>query len=244
MSYVVYFFSFALRSLGHAFLSIRRPALFFAQLYQILIGALPLGLVAGLALGAVVWMHLHSALARTGTQEALPTFLSAAVLLELAPIGAGLILAARTGAALGAELGAMKQTEQIDALEMLGVQPFRVLVGPRVLACMIALPLLHIFIAALALGSGYLADYFASHTSWLKYQSLCLRELYAEDVIPAGLKTVVFGFLVGVAGCFHGFRAEGGTEGVGRAATSGVVTAALLVLTADVLLVAVIQALK
>lgn len=244
MLHLLDFVSFALRSLGHALLTIRRPVPFFAQLYQILVGALALGLVAGLALGAVVWMHLHSALAHTGTQEALPTFLSAAVLLELAPLGAGLILAARTGAALGAELGAMKQTEQIDALEMLGVQPFQVLVGPRVLACMVALPLLHIFIAVLALGSGYVADYLVSHTSWLKYQSLCLRELRAEDVIPAGLKTIAFGFLVGAAGCFHGFRAQGGTEGVGRAATAGVVTAALSVLVADVFLVAVIQALK
>ena len=104
-----------------------------------LIGALPLGIVAGIALGAVVWMHTYSVLKRTGTEDYLPTVLAAAVLLELAPIGAGLIVAARTGASLGAELGAMKLGEQLDALELLGLPPMRVLVGPRVLACIVAL---------------------------------------------------------------------------------------------------------
>jgi phospholipid/cholesterol/gamma-HCH transport system permease protein len=207
-----------------------------------LIGALPLGFVAGIALGAVVWMHTHAVLARTGTADYLPTVLAAAVLLELAPIGAGLIVAARTGAALGAELGAMKLGEQIDALEMLGISPVRVLVGPRVLACMIALPLLHIFISALALLSGFAAENLVGSTNWLKYQSACLRELYPNEVIPAALKTIVFGYFIGVAGCFAGIRAHGGTEGVGRAATQGVVTACLLVLASDVLLVGIIQA--
>jgi phospholipid/cholesterol/gamma-HCH transport system permease protein len=198
--------------------------------------------VAGIALGAVVWMHTHSVLARTGTVDYLPTVLAAAVLLELAPIGAGLITGARTGAELGAELGAMKLSEQLDALEMLGIPPMRVLVGPRVLACMIALPVLHIFISALALLSGFAAENVVGTTNWLKYQSACLRELYPNEVIPAALKTMVFGYLIGVSGCYAGVTAKGGTEGVGRAATQGVVTSCLLVLAADVLLVGIIQA--
>ena len=148
-----------------------------------LIGALPLGTVAGIALGAVVWMHTHAALARTGAVEYLPTVLAAAVLLELAPIGAGLIVAARTGASLGAELGAMKLGEQLDALELLGLPPMRVLVGPRVLACVLALPLLHVYIAALALFSGYVAENMVGHTNWLKFQTASLKELYPQDVI-------------------------------------------------------------
>jgi phospholipid/cholesterol/gamma-HCH transport system permease protein len=236
------FAHFAGRAFVAAMASIPRPGAWLQQLYNVLIGALPLGTVTGIALGAVVWMHTHAALARTGAQDYLPTVLAAAVLLELAPIGAGLIVAARTGASLGAELGAMKLGEQLDALELLGLPPMRVLVGPRVLACILALPLLHVYIAALALLSGFAAENVVGHTSWLKFQTACLKELYPEDVIPAALKTTVFGFLIGAAGCYHGMRAEGGTEGVGRAATAGVVTACLLVLAADVLLVGLIRA--
>src|SRR5262249_25455275 len=119
------FAHFAGRALVAALISLARPAAWLQQLYNVLIGALPLGTVTGIALGAVVWMHTHAALARTGAQDYLPTVLAAAVLLELAPIGAGLIVAARTGASLGAELGAMKLGEQLDALELLGLPPMR-----------------------------------------------------------------------------------------------------------------------
>jgi phospholipid/cholesterol/gamma-HCH transport system permease protein len=236
------FAHFAGRAVVAAVVSIARPGAWLQQLYSVLIGAMPLATVAGIALGAVIWMHTHAALARTGAVEYLPTVLAAAVLLELAPIGAGLIVAARTGASLGAELGAMKLGEQLDALELLGLPPMRVLVGPRVLACVLALPLLHIYIAALALLSGFVAENIVGHTNWLRFQTASLKELYPEDVVPAALKTMVFGFLIGVAGCYYGMRAEGGTEGVGRAATAGVVASCLLVLAADVLLVGLIQA--
>jgi phospholipid/cholesterol/gamma-HCH transport system permease protein len=236
------FAQFAGRAFLAAVAAVPKPGAWLQQLYNVLIGALPLGTVAGIALGAVVWMHTHSILFRYGAADRLPSVLAVAVLVELAPIGAGLIVAARTGASLGAELGAMKLGEQLDALELLGLPPMRVLVGPRVLACVLALPLLHVYIAALALLSGYVAENVVGHTNWLKFQTASLKELYPEDVIPAALKTAVFGFLIGVAGCYFGMRAEGGTEGVGRAATAGVVASCLLVLAADVLLVGLIHA--
>jgi phospholipid/cholesterol/gamma-HCH transport system permease protein len=154
------FTHFGLRSLAAAFGAIARPGESLRQFYSIFLGAFPLGLVAGLALGVVVWMHTRTVLAQTnpGAERLLPTFLAVAVLLELGPVGAGLIVAARTGASLGAELGSMRQTEQIDALEVLGLSAVKELVGPRVLACMVALPLLDIFIAATAIGGGYLAE--------------------------------------------------------------------------------------
>jgi phospholipid/cholesterol/gamma-HCH transport system permease protein len=241
LSSVGAFAHFAGQALAAALSAIGFPGASLRQTYSVLLGALPLGLVAGVTLGGVVWMHTHSTLARTGTSDYLPTILAAAVLLELAPIGAGLIVAARTGSSLGAELGAMRIGEQIDALEMLGVSPMKTLVGPRVLACMIALPMLNIVIATLAILSGYAAESVAGSTNWLKYQTACLKELYPDDVIPAGLKTIVFGFLIGTAACYRGLRAEGGAEGVGQAATSAVVLACLLVLTADMLLVSAIQ---
>lgn len=230
---------------GRAFLAAMRTFVHLGslprQVYSVLIGAMPLGIVAGISLGAVIWMHTHSVLVRTGTAEYLPTALAAAVLLELAPIAAGLIVAARTGSYLGAELGSMRIGEQIDAMEMLGIPPMQTLVGPRVLACMIALPILHVVISILAILSGFAAENLVGSTSWLKFQTASLKELFPHEVIPAGLKTIAFGYLIGVAGCYQGLRAEGGTEGVGRAATAAVVTACLLVLASDVFLVGFIQ---
>jgi phospholipid/cholesterol/gamma-HCH transport system permease protein len=160
----------------------------------------------------------------------------------LAPVGAGLIVAARTGASLGAELAAMRISEQIDALELLGLSPLRQLVGPRVVACVVAVPLLHILIAATALSSGFAAETITGSTTYLKYDTAVVRELWLEDVIPAGLKTLAFGAVVGVTGCFIGFYPRPGSEGVGRAATDSVVACVLLVLLADVFLVLLIKA--
>jgi phospholipid/cholesterol/gamma-HCH transport system permease protein len=238
------FAHFAARALGAALGAVRYPGELVRQLYAVLVGALPLAVAAGLALGVVLWMHLHGVLARFGGAEALsylPTALALAVVLEFAPIGAGMIVAGRTGASLGAELGAMRIGEQIDALEVLGVSPLGRLVGPRVLACMIALPLVTVFIAALAIAGGFLAESLGGGMSWLQYEAAAVRGLRLEDVVPATGKTVVFGYLTGVAGCFYGMTAEGGTEGVGRAATRGVVLSILLVLLSNVLLVRLIQ---
>ena len=136
----------------------------------------------------------------------------------------------------------MRVSEQIDALEVLGVSPARRLVGPRVLACVLAVPLLHVLIAATALGSGFVAELATGSTTYLKYDTAAVRELVLEDVIPAGLKTLVFGLVVGVTGCFIGMNAREGSEGVGRAATDSVVACSLLVLLTDVLLVLLIKA--
>jgi phospholipid/cholesterol/gamma-HCH transport system permease protein len=224
--------------------ALRRPGAVAAQLYEVLVGALPLGLTAGAAIGAVVWMHLRGALLTVGGPGAvqyLPQALALAVVLEFAPMTAGLLVAGRSGASLGAELGSMRLTEQIDALEMLGLSPLRELVAPRVLACMLALPLLTSFITSLALGTGYLAEAAGGSLSARQYFNECLRVLTLRDVVPATLKTVVFGYLIGAVGCYRGLTAAGGTEGVGRAATSGVVASIFLVLLADVVLVKLIQ---
>ena len=218
-----------------------------AQMHQIFLGALPLALVGGLTLGAVIWMHARAPLRTVGGPEAveiLPRALAKVVVLELASLIAGLIVAARTGAGLGAELGSMRLTEQIDALEMLGRSPQRDLVAPRVWACMLALPLLNVFVIYLALASGYLAEAMGGRLTLMEYVNESMRNLALVDVIPATLKTVVFGFLIGVAGCFYGLRASGGTEGVGRAATAGVVVSILLVLVSDVILVRAIQLIR
>ena len=237
--------AFSARAIPAAARAATHPAWWLRPFHGMVIGALPLAIVTGVALGVVIWMHTRGVLERAspGAVELLPTVLAVAVLLELAPVGAGLIVAAQTGASLGAELASMKVGEQLDALELLGVSPLRRLIGPRVLACILAVPLLHVLIAGTAIASGYLAEILTGHTTLLQYQSAVLRELYLADVIPAALKTLVFGLLVGLTGCYIGLTAREGSEGVGRAATDAVVVCTLLVLAADVLLVGLIKTL-
>ena len=239
------FTHFALTALPATLLAWRRPEELLRQLYVVLLGALPLAVVAGLALGFVVWIHLHGAVPAQ-YQELVPGYVALAVVLEFAPLGAGLILAGRSGASLGAELGSMRLTEQIDALEVLGLSPLKQLVAPRVLAAMIALPLLSILMAHVAIGSSYLAEYLGGTMSLTQYQTCVLRGLtpIQTKIILSTLKPVVFGYLVAVTGCYFGMQATGGTEGVGAAATRGVVVSIFLVLIANVFLVKLIEMLS
>ena len=231
---------FAGRSLAAALTSLPRGKIWGRQLYDVLAGALPLALVAGGALGAVVWLHLHRAV-ETPFLGKVPEYLAYGIVLEFAPLGAGLIVAGRSGASLAAELSTMRLTEQIDALATMGLSPLKFLVGPRVLACMIALPLLTILIAFIALGSSAVAELTGGSMSWTLYQTAMLKGLANAPVVAATLKTVVFGLLIAVAGCWNGLHAPEGAEGVGIAATRGVVGATLLVLLSNVALVKVIQ---
>jgi len=245
LEHLGHFAHFALQALAAVPRALVRPRETCVQLYEMLIGVLPLGIVAGLAVGAVVWMHLRGTVATFGGPEAvrvLPRALALAVVLEFAPLTAGLMVAGRSGASLGAELGSMRLTEQIDALEVLGLSPIRALVAPRVLACMLALPLLTVFIAYLGILSGFLAEVASGgNLTWTQYHTACVHDLTLAKVLPATLKTVAFGYLIGVTGCFFGMQATGGTEGVGRAATRSVVVSIFLVLVANVVLVKVIQ---
>jgi phospholipid/cholesterol/gamma-HCH transport system permease protein len=210
------------------------------QLYHVFLRALPLAVVGGLALGAVIWLHAREPLRTVGgpaAVEILPRALAKVVVLELASLIAGLIVAARSGASLGAELSSMRLTEQIDALEVLGVSPMTELIAPRVLACMCGLPMLTVFVTYAAIGSGWFMEVLGGTMSSTHYRSETLSLLSLHDAIPSLLKTVVFGYLIGVTGCYCGLNAQGGTEGVGRAATQGVVGSIFLVFIADVLMV-------
>ncbi len=133
------FIVFIIRATIGLIQSLKSPFEIIKILYGVLLGALPLGFVAGVCLGAVIWMQTSAILRRTGSDSLLPTVLAVSVLLELAPLCAGLIIAARTGASLAAELGAMRQGEQVDALTLMGLSPDKILVGPRIWACIIAL---------------------------------------------------------------------------------------------------------
>lgn len=231
---------FAFRALVAALGSPRRPAELLRQFYLCLLGALPLGLVAGLALGLVVWIHLHGVVSKQ-LAESVPEYLALAVVVEFAPLAAAIVVAGRSGASLGAELGSMRLTEQIDALESMGLSPWRTLIGPRVLACMLTLPLLTVFIAFIAMAGSYAAEMSGGSLYSTRYQMALMRGLAQAKPVASTLKTVVFGYLVATTGCYFGMNTTGGTEGVGRAATQGVVVSTLLVLVANVGLVRMIQ---
>lgn len=220
------------------------PQELLRQTHKTLMGALPLAIVAGLAIGIVVWIHLRDALVSVAGPSAmayLPQALALAVVVEFAPLCSALILAGRSGASLAAEIGSMKQTEQIDALTLLGIRPMQALMAPRILACVISLPILTVFTAYLAIYSGFLTESLTGSMSFSQYQSEVLRVLTLRESLPALGKTVFFGLAIGISGCYYGMETEGGTEGVGKAATQGVVSSIVSVLILNVFLVKTIQ---
>lgn len=220
------------------------PQELLRQTHKTLMGALPLAIVAGLAIGIVVWIHLRDALVSVAGPSAmayLPQALALAVVVEFAPLCPALILAGRSGASLAAEIGSMKQTEQIDALTLLGIRPMQALMAPRILACVISLPILTVFTAYLAIYSGFLTESLTGSMSFSQYQSEVLRVLTLRESLPALGKTVFFGLAIGISGCYYGMETEGGTEGVGKAATQGVVSSIVSVLILNVFLVKTIQ---
>lgn len=237
------FVGFLVAVLPATALAIRRPGECLRQLHAVFGGAVLLSAATGLALGAVIWLHLHGALARAGPGYAtlLPEFLALGVVLEFAPLAAGFIAAGRSGAGLAAELAGLRLTEQIDALEALGQSPMHALVGPRVLACTVAVPLLTVEVAALAVLGGYGAEWLGGTMSWREYWGACFVRLRVSDIVVSPLKTAVFGYLIGVTATYVGLNARGGTQGIGRAATRGVVYSVLLVVLSDVALVRLVQ---
>jgi phospholipid/cholesterol/gamma-HCH transport system permease protein len=218
-----------------------RPTNWLGHFYSALIGVLPLALAAGIAMGLVAWIHLHGLLTPYQSEAALPRVLLLTVVWEFGPIAVAFVAAGRLGAGLAAELAALKETEQLDAAQVLGVRIVPRLVAPRVLACMLALPVLTIFVDYVALLSGYGAEAVGGTMTWTEYSRASLEYLRLADVILATLKTCIFGFLIGCCGCYAGLRSSGGAAAVGRASTQGVVRSTMLVLAADILLVKLIQ---
>ena len=163
-----------------------------------------------------------------------------ALVRETGPLTTGLLLSGRIGAGIGAEIGAMRVTEQIDALEANAVDAFKFLAVTRVIACMIAMPLLTVMMDFAGIFGGYVAEAAVSGMSWQLYFERSFLYLEFSDLIPATLKTVVFGFLIASVASYLGFTTSRGTEGVGEASTRSVVMASILIILSDVILVKII----
>ena len=231
---------FAGRALVEAF----RPPYEFAEilrhLHQFGLRSTPLIVTSGFAIGVVLSMHTRASLERFGAEAMIPAGLAIALIRETGPLVAGLLVSGRVGAGIGAEIGAMRVTEQIDALEASAVDAFKYLVVTRVIASMIAMPLLTTMMNFAGVVGGYVSEAVQSGMSWQLYFERSFMYIGFSDLIPATLKTVVFGFLIAIVGGYLGFTTRGGTEGVGNASTRSVVMASILIILSNVILVRVI----
>jgi phospholipid/cholesterol/gamma-HCH transport system permease protein len=210
------------------------------QLYELGLRSAPLIAVSGLAVGVVLSMHTRASLERFGAESMIPAGLAMALVRETGPLTAALLLSGRIGAGIGAELGAMRVTEQIDALEASAVDAFRYLVVTRVIACVVALPLLTTIMNFAGMLGGFMAETAATGMSLGLYFTRAFSLIEMSDYVPATLKTMVFGFIIATVSCFLGFTTTSGTEGVGRASTRAVVLSSILCIVANVVLVQMI----
>lgn len=202
--------------------------------------SLALVVSAGFALGVVMTLHTRGALVMFGATAMIPKLQSLGFFVEIGPLVAALLVAGRVGAGNGAVLADMRATEQIDAIEALSMDSFKFLVVPRVVACVIALPLLTTFMDFCGILGGYLSEYSLSHISLHLYLTRAFQGMEWSNFVPPTLKALVFGFIIGTISCFFGYTTNEGAEGVGRAATSSVVVSSLLIILADVILVKII----
>jgi phospholipid/cholesterol/gamma-HCH transport system permease protein len=210
------------------------------QIYELGFRSVPLIATSGLAVGVVLSMHTRASLERFGAEALIPAGLAIALVRETGPLVTGLLLSGRIGAGIGAELAAMKVTEQIDALEASAVDSFKYLVVTRVAACMLAVPLLVTVMNFTGMLGGYLAEATISGMSLQLYFNAAFSSVQFTDFIPATVKTIVFGFIIAVISSYLGFTTTQGTEGVGRASTRSVVFSSILIITANVVLVRLI----
>lgn len=204
--------------------------------------SLPLVALAGAATGIVITLSTRDSLIRFGGKSLLPAVVCFSIIKESGPIITGLIVSGRAAAGIGAELGAMRVTEQIDAMEASAVDPMKYLVATRVLACIVMLPLLTLVADACGVILGWVANTLAEPISLRLFLHDGFMSVGFSDLLPSTFKTMVYGLIIGVVACFQGMRAHGGTEGVERAATSSVVLASLMIILSDVILVRLILA--
>jgi phospholipid/cholesterol/gamma-HCH transport system permease protein len=210
------------------------------QIYELGLRSAPLIAISGVAVGVVLSMHTRASLERFGAEAMIPAGLAIALVRETGPLTAGLLLSGRIGAGIGAELGAMRVTEQIDALEASAVDSFRYLVVTRVIACVIAVPILTTIMNFTGMFGGFLAETSANGMSLGLYFRRAFSLIDLSDYVPATLKTMVFGFIIATVSSYLGFNTTSGTEGVGRASTMAVVLSSIVIILTNVILVRMI----
>lgn len=211
----------------------------FKQAYLIGYKSLPLVGITGFIMGLVLTIQSRPTLAEFGAESWLPAMISVSIVREIGPVITALICAGKVGSGIGAELASMKVTEQIDAMEVSGTNPFKYLIVTRVLAASLMLPILTIFNDVISMLGSFQGVNIKGDVSFHLYFSQALAQLSFTDLIPALIKTFFFGFAIGLIACYNGYHATKGTEGVGQAANASVVTTSLMVFIIDIIAVQV-----
>lgn len=210
---------------------------FIRQCFWVGYKSLPLVAITAFIMGLVLTIQSRPTLVEFGAESMLPFMVSVSLVREISPVITALICAGKIGSGMGAELGSMRVTEQIDAMEVSGTNPFKYLIVTRVMATTLMLPVLASLSNAVALYGGYLGVNIRGVVSWDLYWTQVYDALSYGDMLPSIIKTFFFGFAIGVVGCYKGYYSSKGTEGVGRSANSAVVVASLLVFIIDLIAV-------
>jgi len=211
------------------------------QCYEIGVKSLPLISLTGFIIGIVFTKQSRPSLADFGAQAMLPALISIAVVRALAPLVTALIAAGKVGSQIGAELGSMKVSEQIEAMEVSGINPFKFLVVSRVVATSVMIPILMLYVALVALLGAYLNIAQNEATSIVVYFTEVFDAITFRDIFSSVIKSLVFGFTIGIVGCYQGYTSSKGTEGVGRAANWAVVMSMFLIFIEELVIVQLLQ---
>jgi phospholipid/cholesterol/gamma-HCH transport system permease protein len=230
-------FLFILRVLKETFSSGFEFKEFFNQCFQIGYKSLPLISITGTIMGLVLTIQSRPVLVDFGAVNALPGMVAVSIIREMGPVITALICAGKIGSGMGAELGSMKVTEQIDAMEVSSTNPIRFLVVTRVWAATLMIPLLVLYADALGIIGSWAGANIKGQVTFVLFFSQAFSSVEFIDFMPALIKTFFFGAVIGFVGCYKGYNAGRGTESVGIAANSAVVLASLLVIIVDMIAV-------
>jgi phospholipid/cholesterol/gamma-HCH transport system permease protein len=214
------------------------------QCYEIGVRSLPLISLTGFIIGIVFTNQSRPSLADFGATSLLPALISVAIIRAIGPLVTALIAAGRVGSAIGAELGSMRVTEQIEAMEVSATNPFKFLVVSRVLASTFMIPALTMYTTFVSLLGGYLNVHQNELTTLTTFFTQVFDAITFLDIIASSVKSVIFGFTIGMVGCYKGYNSSKGTEGVGKAANSSVVTAMFLIFIEELLIMQIINAVR
>ena len=212
---------------------------FIVQCFKMGNLSLPLVLTTAFIMGLVLTLQTRPSLAKFGAEALLPGMVSISVIKEIGPVITAVICAGKIGSRVGAELGAMRVTEQIDAMEVSAINPFRYLVVTRVLAATFMLPILVVFADTISIFSSWIAYNIHGEMSLTSYFGAAMSKIDWIDIIPSLIKSILFGTAIGLIGCYKGYNVSGGTASVGTASNASVVTASLAVFFIDMIVVQV-----
>ena len=203
------------------------------QIDHIGVKSISIASVAAVFTGLVLALQTAYGLSRFGAKAYVGIIVSLSMVRELGPVLTALLVGGRVGSGITAELGSMKVTEQIDAMRAMGANPIKKLVVPRVLSAMLVLPLLTVMADVLGILGGMVISRYEFQVEYQLYYNTVTRNLTVADIVSGLGKTVVFGFIIAIVGCYRGLETMGGTEGIGKATTAAVVTSAIAVIISD-----------